>query len=178
MQIKKMLKKINKFFDVLSLILLIFVLAFTFIYFTDMLINKPAIPDVLGYTPLMVASGSMEPTIKTHDVVIVKKTHYSQLKKGDIIVYFDKLRDITVIHRLIKIEDGEAITKGDANFVEDIPFPVTQIYGKYLFTIPFIGQTADYLKNHMNITFLCITIVVAYLSFDIITSKRNKKQKT
>lgn len=173
---KKVLKYTLRAFDALLLFVLIIVLCLASIYFVNATTNKSTFPDVFGYAPIIVISGSMEPTIKVNDIVIVKKTHYSELNPGDIIVYFDKLRNMTIIHRLIEIKNGKAVTKGDANFAADIPFSVTQIYGKQVLIIPYLGQVIEYLKTHIFITYLCIAVLIAYIFF-LVTKTKYAKNK-
>ena len=54
--------------------------------------------------PLMlVASNSMEPTISTGDIVVIKSADASQVHLGDVIVYQKSLSKISVLHRVVCI---------------------------------------------------------------------------
>lgn len=79
---------------------------------------------VLGYKPLYVISGSMEPVIKTGGVVVGKEVDIDEsVSIGDIIGYNieEDGATITVVHRIINMdEDGYIQTKGDNNKREDI----------------------------------------------------------
>lgn len=174
---KKVLKKIYKVFDSIFLFALIIVLCITSIYFIKAFSSDSGFSDVFGYTPLIVVSGSMEPAIKVNDIVIVKKAHYSELQTGDIVVYNDKIRDVMVIHRLISIQNGNIITKGDANFAADIPFSVVQIYGKKVLTIPYLGQFIYYLKTHVIAMCLFLIFMIIYFSFIVLFCKQKKLLK-
>jgi len=171
---KKILKLMFKAFNLFLYLTIVLILCLMLMYLTKTKINKTILPDVFGFTPVIVVSGSMEPAIKVNDIIIVKKTHYSQLKPGDIVLYFNKLQDITIIHRLIEINGGKAITKGDANFTSDIPFSVTQIYGKYIVTIPYIGQIAKYIKTHVIVYYLYAAILLVYIFLFIVKIKKKK----
>lgn len=176
-QLIKTLKIFLKVFDAIITMLLVCTLCISVIYFANATKNESNFPNVFGYTPLMVVSGSMEPIIKVNDIVIVKQAHYSELEVGDIIVYSDKVRNMTIIHRLMEIDNGRAITKGDANFAADVPFSVTQIYGKKTLIIPYLGQAISYMKTHILITYLCIGVLMVYLIASILINRKKKQKK-
>lgn len=104
------------------------------------LLFSSALPIPGGIKTFVVQSGSMEPTIKTGSVVIVKpEANYA---KGDVITFGPRSKTKPpTTHRIIDIDDkGNFVTKGDAN--EDQDFRATNRYeviGKVLFSIPFIG---------------------------------------
>ena len=80
------------------------------------------IPGVLGFRPVIVLSGSMEPAIQTGDMILLHKADSSQLKEGDVICYLVSGKAIT--HRIVEIttgEDGQTryITQGDDNNTAD-----------------------------------------------------------
>jgi len=104
----------------------------------------------LGLRPLIIASGSMQPTLNIGDVVIVTKTSMSDIAEGDIIAFVSE-RGI-VIHRIYKIVEREGkhlvITKGDANEEPDnIPIDERVIIGKALLTIPKVGLLQLYMGD-------------------------------
>lgn len=83
-------------------------------------------PTVLGYKPIVVLTGSMEPELKTKSLIIGKtleESEYKVLKEGDIVTF--KLMDDdqwkVITHRIIKVdrEHNTILTKGDNNRVED-----------------------------------------------------------
>ena len=104
------------------------------------------------YWAIAVASGSMSPTIKKGDVVIIEKLDgkFDNLKIGDTIAF--KYERIVVVHRLIKImnEDGNYYfyTKGDANIKED-NFTISEdmIIGTVNYKIPYIGRPTVWLNE-------------------------------
>ncbi|MGM0590054.1 MAG: signal peptidase I [Halobacteriota archaeon] len=85
---------------------------------TMLLLAVVGVP-VLGH-PVSVAyvtSDSMEPTLQTHDVVLVQEAETPQV--GDIVAFWSTQRGSYVTHRVVAVEDGGLITKGDANDVRD-----------------------------------------------------------
>jgi signal peptidase len=103
--------------------------------------------------PVVILTGSMEPSIKPGDLTIIRKCSIDEIKVGDVIEY--QLEDFNVVHRVIGIyryyEETLLITKGDANKSAD-PKPVQsdQILGKLEYTIPYLGYPAYLLKNIVN----------------------------
>ena len=72
-----------------------------------------------GVTILRVSSNSMMPKFKKGDFIVIKKQ--KQYNVGDIITYKIKEneKEYCVTHRIIKKDENEFITKGDANNRED-----------------------------------------------------------
>ena len=112
-----------------------------------------AIPTA-NLTVKIVESGSMEPSIKTGSIVVIRE--YAQYQKGDVITFFFDEGDATpTTHRIVEIdtEDGEDryITKGDANENED-PRAIEEemVLGKVLLSIPFIGYILDFAREPLG----------------------------
>lgn len=103
--------------------------------------------------PTAILSGSMEPNIKTGDMVIVMRCNINDISIDDIIEF--KTENFNVVHRVIKIINNDSgkglITKGDANKEED-HFIVrsNQIVGKVIFTVPYIGYPTYYIRKLVN----------------------------
>lgn len=140
-------------------------------------LNPEEAPSFLGYKPFIVLSGSMEPTIITGDMAIIKECDPKQLKVGDVIAF--KSGNAIVTHRIIEVtvEDGENvfITKGDNNNIED-KFPVqqNQVEGIFVRRIPKLGNIAMFLQTTIG-TILCISIPFAiFMIQDIIERKKEK----
>jgi len=104
----------------------------------------------LGLRPLIIASGSMQPTLNVGDIVIVTKTSMGDIVEGDIIAYVSEQG--IVVHRVYEIVEHEGkylvITKGDANKEPDnIPIDERVIIGKALLTIPKVGLLQLYMGD-------------------------------
>jgi len=85
-----------------------------------------------GYRPVVILSGSMEEELMTGSTVIVKKT--KDVEENDILFFITK-DGTPVIHRYIATnENGQIITKGDANPKEDLePVDLNQVQGKVVY---------------------------------------------
>jgi len=116
---------------------------------------------LLGVTPTVISSGSMNPSLQIGDIVLIDEVEPEELREGDIIQYVDYDNVTLILHRLIKIieEDGKTYyeTKGDANNAPDLkPITKERIKGKTIFTIPKIGWIQIIIKN----TFKNINIAI------------------
>ena len=87
--------------------------------------NPDRPPSLFGYTPMIVLTDSMEPLIKTGDIIISQQVDPDSVNVGDVISFFDPSSptDAILTHRVISIyeEDGVryAITAGDNNANSD-----------------------------------------------------------
>ena len=88
---------------------------------------------ILGYKPIIIISGSMEPQYMTNSVGLVKGCSVEDVEIGDVIMF--KHKNMKIIHRAIDIlEDSRGkyiLTKGDANDIADgIPITDDVLIGK------------------------------------------------
>jgi signal peptidase len=90
---------------------------------------------IFGYSFEVVASGSMSPTISTGDLIVVKEE--STYAQGDVVTYRDSSGSL-ITHRIIGATDnGQFITKGDANNTQDKEaVSQSQIVGELMLVIP------------------------------------------
>lgn len=134
------------------------------------------IPMILGYTPRVVKSGSMEPAIKT-GAVAYNNTHakVEDVKVGDIIVF--QIEDAYVTHRVIAINDDNTFTtKGDANKTEDLEHVSHDKFrGKTAFSIPYLGYALDVVQTKAGVFVLVLVTGLNILYF--IFSEDDKKEK-
>ena len=145
---------------IISIILVAFIIFNTIgIYFFHKTLSFP-------YKPGLILSGSMEPTLKIDDLVIVKKTN--NIKTGDIVLFYDE-NNKQVMHRVTSINGNTITTKGDANNKEDIPISKDKIQGKYIYRCLFLGKIIKFIKKPFAILLLIITIIIILL----IPNKKN-----
>lgn len=115
------------------------------------------------YKAFVVQSGSMEPAIKTGSVVITKTE--DNYKIGDIITFsLNGKSKEHITHRIINISD-KFETKGDANEEPDLwQADPTQIVGKSILSIPYLGYFADFVKTPKGFVLLVVipTSIVIY----------------
>lgn len=123
----KLIKVLNRIIAVFSIIMILT----TIMYIYQVEIQKKDYGNILGYTAFKIATGSMEPTIKIGNRVIIKLTY--DVKENDIIVY--KNENNYVCHRVEKINNEKIICKGDNNNVEDNEILRSNVIGKVIYII-------------------------------------------
>lgn len=141
-------------------------------------VKPDSIPGIFGYKPFIVLSGSMESKIKTGDLVIVKESNPTILKKGDIIAFRDKDNLVTThrITKIIKSKDKDICyqTKGDANNVEDKEIVCSNsIEGKYQFKIPKLGSALLFLQNPLGFVIMMMSIVILGMFIYILSGRKD-----
>ena len=159
------------FLYVIFLLLIIICFLFLF-YFVDLLSNiksgesKPPLFDAY-----VIVSPSMVPTIKVQDGIIIQRIEAEELNKGDIISFLSsdmRYQGMVITHRIVGIEKSQSgdylfRTKGDNNSVEDSALvKSSDIYGRVIFKIPFLGYIRQFLSNYMG-WFLCIVVPLLYI---------------
>lgn len=122
-----------------------------------MFISKINIPGALQ--TFLVQSGSMSPTIKTGDLIMVKPGVSYNI--GDIIT-FNNSNSQKVTHRIVNIKSENNIekifTKGDANKVWDDGYIFqNQIIGKVNYQIPYLGKLVFFSKTLPGLIVLIFT---------------------
>lgn len=141
------------------------------LFFLISVIVTVAVSLLLGYKYKLVATGSMEPTIKTHSMVLDSPTVFEDLKVGDVITFTGASGSstLTFTHRIIGFtEENSLITQGDNNANADRTHVTKDMYvGKVVFHNYFIGATVWYIKN--NVLQVVIAVLVLFLEYVILT---------
>lgn len=138
---------------------------------------------VVGFTPLAVLSGSMEPNFPVGSVVYVRAVDVESITEGDVIT-FELGGGTLATHRVVSIdpEHREFVTKGDANAAEDSsPVSFDSVKGKVYFCIPLVGYISEFLTltyGKIAACFFVILIVLLLLIPDIFKNEEQKKQRS
>lgn len=129
-------------------------------------------PGVFGIKPVIVLSGSMEPAIKTGDMIFLHKADPVKLQEGDVICYLSSGKAVT--HRIAGIlagEDGEMryVTKGDANNAEDrVAVTADQLEGIWKGgRIPGAGRLILFMQSSIGMLVFIICPLLLFLLWDI-----------
>lgn len=100
-------------------------------------------PVLVGWTPRLVLSGSMEPGLSPGDVVLVAPVDEPRaLRPGEVVlVSAPDLAAGSYLHRVVRHEPGGAlVTQGDANRDEDFPAVTPdRVLGRMRAVVPSIG---------------------------------------
>lgn len=128
--------------------------------------NQMPMPFGVGLS--VVLSDSMSPTLSTNDLVIVKEA--ASYHVGDIVVYQRNRSSELIIHRIIEINDDQYILQGDANIGSDDPISLSEIKGKEIASVPYIGLLVRLLQSTVG------KIVVIALAAYLLHRSRAKEQ--
>lgn len=126
----------------------------TGIIFVFTVITIALYSNLFSYTVAVIGSGSMDPTLKIGDMILIDKTYRkrtSRLKEGQVLVF--KIKDTIYTHRIVKIsrKNGKCyiLTKGDRKGQEIDTWTVTNkdIVGVTKLKIPVMGYPSVWLRK-------------------------------
>lgn len=103
-----------------------------------------------GLRPLVVRSGSMEPTIHTGSMVLVRSVPAAAIRVGDVVAV-ERPDHTRVTHRVVSVEHRGAtaslVLKGDANTDPDPEPVVVARAGRLVATAPALGRVGGFLSS-------------------------------
>lgn len=165
---KKALRKIlNIIIDILVVCVLIVSVVTVILSLTT---NSEGVPNIFGYAPLSVQSGSMEDTFNSGDLIIAEVTNDPSIEyqKGDIVTFPIEIEGIATYnsHRIVDvIKDGDTTyyqTQGDNHKTNPVPDEELQssstIVAKYTGNrIQGLGNILSFLRTQLGF-FLCVLL--------------------
>lgn len=155
MSVKRLMSIVN---GVISVLLVLVILGIGFMALAAKK-SPDGIPTFRGYKALSVISGSMEPTIHTGDVIIIRPVaRAEEIAEGDVLTYRSKEKaDMLITHRVVGIVSLNGtpkafVTKGDANESQDLDtVSFTQVIGRYEFRLPYFGYISSFIRKPLGI---------------------------
>ena len=149
--------------------------------------NKNEVPSIGGNAPLIVLTGSMDPTIKAGDLIVTKKIDAKDVKVDDVISFFDPEGNGSsiVTHRVIGIEidetSGEIFfrTQGDNNDIADMtPVSEKNLVGRWEGTRFWgLGYVVVFTQSTVGIIVI-IAVIVAGIFVYMMIRKRIQDKET
>lgn len=149
--------------------------------------NKNEVPSIGGNAPLIVLTGSMDPTIKAGDLIVTKKVDAKDVKVDDVISFFDPEGNGSsiVTHRVIGIEidetSGEIFfrTQGDNNDIADMtPVSEKNLVGRWEGTRFWgLGYVVLFTQSTVGIIVI-IAVIVAGIFVYMMIRKRIQDKET
>lgn len=123
-------------------------------------VKKSPAPGAFGYSPLLVATGSMSGTIEAGDMVIIHARE--EYCEGDIITFLPEGDAVPTTHRIVEVcEDGTFITRGDANNANDSdPVSADRVLGAVVGVIPGVGIFIRWVSEANGWVFFAIGAVL------------------
>ena len=119
-----------------------------------------------------VLSGSMEPQIATHDVVLVESLRGRDPRPGDVVLVHVPAREQTrlhyparLLHRVVQVRDGKVTTKGDGLSAPD-PFttPVSDVGVRYVAVVPVLGSIVAACTGPLGLPLLIVVSMLLALA--------------
>lgn len=156
-----------------------------------LLLAVVVVPLALGWVPLTVLSGSMEPTVPTGSQVVVAplegEDDAAGLSTGDVVTFMPRPDDPTLVtHRIVGVAvDGEGrrsfTTRGDANAAPDAdPVTATQLRGLVKYHVPWAGYAATLLdaEQKRGGVVLVAAALFGYALWQLVGAVRDRGRRT
>ena len=139
---------------------------------TGLALAVSVVPRLFGYGSIVVAGGSMQPTLRVGSLLIAQPIPASEVRVGDVILVREGEqggRALPKIHRVVWVaREGDRTlvrTKGDAN---QTPDPLTYVLPDRVlspvWSIPFAGYMVAFVKTLLGWALL-VALPAVYLSF-------------
>ena len=102
-----------------------------------------------GTSYAIIVGNSMEPKIHRGDLAVVRKQ--SAYRVGDVVLYDSRELGTKVLHRIVRVDGGRFVLKGDNNSFIDAEHPTEeQIVGSLWVTAPAVGRAAEWLREPLH----------------------------
>lgn len=161
---------IKKIIHILAVILYVLIIVYSVV----------CIPMIFKFHPVVVLSGSMEPTYQVGSIMYYKKVPKEELKVGDVIAF--SVNNIkTISHRIASIENGLIETKGDANKVSDVnKIRYDNVRGKVSkISLPYVGHYVKAINDNLTtvVVFAVIILVSEFMLSNMEIFDLNNKNR-
>ncbi len=141
------------------------------------------VPRLMGWQPVVVVSGSMEPAIPVGGLAFLAPVHPEEVKAGDVISY--RVGNSRVTHRVVELgkDDQGALafrTKGDANNDADAGMvPASSVDGREVWTVPHLGRVSNFMRSRDGFKLMVFVpaIVIVGSSLFSIAAELNKRRR-
>ena len=133
---------------------------------------KEQIPVVLGFGSAVIVTGSMEPSVRIGDMIVIHRQNDYQV--GDIVTY---QLNSPITHRIVeKMPDGY-ITQGDANNACDPKIEGELIIGKVVLIIPKVGNLTLFFQEPLGMLVLIFGLFAVMESPAIVRKIHNRPRR-
>ncbi len=140
-------------------------------------------PRLLGWNLVVVAGGSMEPTIEFGSVAVVEDVKPAELRVGDIVM-FREANGRVVTHRIVAVsDDGNLLTtRGDANNTDDeSKVPVQAVQARYRYSVPDVGRFVRWMGTrggYLSLVLIPGMIVIALELVSVVKAVRGNRPES
>lgn len=117
------------------------------------------LPFFTPYRIMVVLSGSMAPTLRAGDALLIRSGATS-IHEGDIVTFQREGQLVT--HRVVEVESAHLVTRGDANNAAD-PWtvPISAVEGIYVLRLPFLGYLVWFARKPLGWLALVVLPAIA-----------------
>ena len=107
-------------------------------------------PELGGSTRYVILDGtSMEPSLHAGDLALVRAR--DDVGKGDVVLYEHPRLGAHVLHRIVRVNGGRYVLKGDNNdFLDDVRPTAGEIDGKLWVALPRVGSVLMWAREPMH----------------------------
>lgn len=176
------LKKVLRF--LINFISIAVIVAALMVLLSVLVTRNGQAPSFLGYSAFRVMSGSMEPTLPTNTMIVVKQVPPEEIEVGDVITFISSdpsLGGSVNTHRVTAIaeEGGERVftTKGDANYIDDkYPVKGTELIGVLVYSSVALGTVVRLASNPIIFVPLILVPLLTMLIMNLVKSVRLTKK--
>ncbi|MGN0578083.1 MAG: signal peptidase I, partial [Ruminiclostridium sp.] len=139
------------------------------------------VAEVFGVSVVRVVTGSMEPSIREGDYILVRKTDTSELMEGDIICFYSEEAEIKGklnTHRIMNVTESGFITKGDANkYPDEAAVSPGSVIGKYEGKIGFLRWISSFASAE-KLIFMAVVLLLTFVAvFEVRTIAKVTKEQ-
>lgn len=167
------MKRVAKYIiDILTAIIFL-ILVLVIFSKVRMIISGKDYFEMFGYSVFNVATGSMEPTIRKNDIIIVKLS--DEYNTNDIITF--KKENSYITHRVIMVNDNNIVTKGDANNTNDVEIEKSAVLGKVIKILHNAGIWQKTLTSPKVIIMIFLTLLLFDFSFSYSGFKKDSPKE-
>lgn len=166
-----MKKTLAKILHIIVDVLVILILMVSILVVALSLTSKSSgVPNVLGYAPLSVQTGSMSGTFETGDLIICKVTNDPsyEYEKGDVVTFPIEINGVSALntHRIVDVIEDENITyyQTQGDNADTNPEPDEELQTSYTIVaeyadivIPGVGNVFSFIRTQLGF-FLCVLL--------------------
>lgn len=146
-----------KFKEFLKNVIILFLIVVLIEICYSKFVEKEYPVKLFGFSFLCVTTGSMEPTIDSGELIIIREK--DKYLENDIVTYLDD-DGFLITHRIVNINEDKMITKGDNNNLNDPEVQMKNIQGKVILHSKLLGFLVIYILKPLIFIYVIILLII------------------
>jgi signal peptidase I len=107
----------------------------------------------------IIEGSSMHPVVSGGDLAVIRGPGAYHV--GQVVLYRDPVLDVDVLHRIVRVEGGGFVLKGDANgFLDDARPSPSELEGELWFSVPYLGSALIWARVPMHAAVVVFVLTV------------------